>query len=190
MTRLSALIWFMLVLAAGFATFKVKYAVQDIDDQLTRARKQTVAEQEEIRVLTAEWTYLTQPERLADLNRRFFALQPITAKQLEHGIAEIPMRAPPPSPDVVVAASRTPAAQQTAANPLPVTAATFSTPSVQPAPIQPAPILSAPIQPAPILSAPVQPASVQPAPVQLAKANPAATPGSLDALIARIAEAR
>jgi hypothetical protein len=175
MTRLSALVWFMLVLAAGFATFKVKYAVQDIDDQLTRARKQTAAEQEEIRVLTAEWTYLTQPERLADLNRRFFSLQPITAKQLERGIAEIPMRAPTASPDVVVAAIRTPAARQTAANPLPVTPATFSPAPVQPAPVQPAP---------------TQPAPVQPAPAQLAKINPAATAGSLDALIARIADAR
>ena len=32
------------VLAAGFTTFKVKYAVQDIEDELNRARRQTIAE--------------------------------------------------------------------------------------------------------------------------------------------------
>jgi cell division protein FtsL len=169
MTRFSALVWFMLVLAAGFATFKVKYAVQDIDDQLARARKQTAAEQEEIRVLTAEWTYLAQPERLADLNRRFLGLQPITAKQLQRGIADIPMRAPAAAPDVVVAANPNPlprpaVPQSAAPNPLPVAPATFGPAAA--------------------------PAAAQPRPVRLAKAAQSAPPGSLDALIAQIAETR
>ena len=112
MTRVGALVWFVLVLAAGFATFKVKYAVQDIEDQLNHVRKQTVAEQHEIRVLNADWAYLNQPERLADLNRRFLGLVPITAHQLQQKIADIALRPPPPAaPDVVVAAApATPAA--------------------------------------------------------------------------------
>ncbi len=76
MTRLGAVFWLVLVLAAGFTTFKVKYAVQDLEDELNRVRRQTIAEQQEIRVLTAEWTYLNQPERLAELNRRFLGLAP------------------------------------------------------------------------------------------------------------------
>jgi cell division protein FtsL len=147
-TRYGTLVWFTLVLVAGFGTFKVKYAVQDIEDQLTRVRKQTVAEQQEIRVLTAEWTYLAQPERLADLNQRFLGLQPITSKQLQHTIAELPLRAHAPAPDAVVAANLNPAGNPVAAPPPP--------------------------QPVP--------------PVQLAKAT--AVPGSLDALIAQIAEGR
>ena len=98
MTRLGAVFWLALVLAAGFTTFKVKYAVQDIEDQLSRVRRQTIAEQQEIRVLTAEWTYLTQPERLADLNRRFLQLAPIAARQMQRGIADIPLRAPAAPP--------------------------------------------------------------------------------------------
>ena len=110
MIRLGALVWLMLVVAAGFVTFKVKYAVQDIEDELNRVRKQTVAEQQEIRVLNAEWTYLNQPERLAELNRRFLQWGPIAAKQLQGKIDDIPFRPlPPPSPlptpDILVAAA-------------------------------------------------------------------------------------
>src|ERR1700686_4695934 len=101
MTRLGTVFWLVLVLAAGFTTFKVKYAVQDIEDELNRTRRQTIAEQQETRVLTAEWTYLNQPERLAELNRRFLGLAAVTTKQLQRSIGEIPLRgpgAPPPPP--------------------------------------------------------------------------------------------
>src|SRR6185437_314020 len=110
MSRLSSLFWVLLVVVAGFTTFKVKYAVQDIEDQLARARKQTIAEQQEIRVLTAEWSYLNQPERLADLNRRFFGLAPIAAKQLQHRIEDIPLRPPAPisEPELAIATNATP----------------------------------------------------------------------------------
>ena len=75
-------------------------------------RRQTVAEQQEIRVLNAEWAYLTQPERLAELNRRFLQLAPVTTKQLQRRIEEIALRAPPAgfrrrcSPRLPAAASR------------------------------------------------------------------------------------
>src|SRR6266705_3849158 len=94
MTRLGTVFWVVVVLAAGFTTFKVKYAVQDIEDELNRARKQTIAEQQETRVLTAEWTYLNQPERLPELNRRFLSLAPVAAKQLQRTVADIPLRSP------------------------------------------------------------------------------------------------
>jgi hypothetical protein len=95
MTRLGAVFWGGLVLVSGFVTFNVKYAVQGIDDELARVRRQTLAEQREIRVLTAEWAYLNQPERLAELNRSFLQLTPMTAKQMQARIDEIALRAPP-----------------------------------------------------------------------------------------------
>jgi cell division protein FtsL len=150
MTKLGALFWIFLVLASGFTTFKVKYAVQNQEDQLNRVRRQTIAEEQQIRVLTAEWSYLTQPERLADLNRRFLGLAPITPQQLQTPIAAIPLRVP--AAPVAIAAAP---AQPPAASPLPVIAA-----ALIPA--------AAPLAP----------------PLRLAKA------GSLDALIARIAERR
>jgi hypothetical protein len=95
MTRLGAVFWGGLVLASGFATFNVKYAVQGIDDELVRVRRQTVAEQQEIRVLTAEWAYLNQPDRLAELNRSLLQLAPVTAKQMQGRVDAIALRAPP-----------------------------------------------------------------------------------------------
>jgi hypothetical protein len=94
MTKLVALFWLGLVLASGFATFTVKYAVQGIDEQLRQTRKQIVAEEEQIRVLTAEWNYLNRPSRLADLNQRFLQLAPISANQLEQKIEDISFWAP------------------------------------------------------------------------------------------------
>ena len=172
MTRLGTVFWVALVLTAGFTTFKVKYAVQDIEDELNRVRRQTIAEQQEIRVLTAEWTYLNQPERLTELNRRFLGLASITTKQLQRSIEEIPLRAaaPPDSLDVLVEATLGPDAPQAAASPLPVTPQATA---------PPLPVTPAALGPAPAGTA---------VPVQLAKAGPAQTASSLDALIAQIAE--
>lgn len=170
MNRIGALLWLLLVVLSGFATFKAKYAVQDLEDQLHRVRKQTIAEQQEIRVLNAEWTYLNQPERLAELNRRFLALVPITTKQLEHRVADIPLRAPPAPemlPEMLVAAAPKPATPQLRP----------AAPARQTAPSRPS-----------VIAATFNPAAAAP-PLRLAKAGPALS-GSLDALIAQIAEVR
>jgi cell division protein FtsL len=129
MTRLGVVFWGGLVLASGFATFNVKYAVQGIDDELARVRRQAAAEQQEIRSLTAEWAYLNQPERLAALNRSFLQLTPMTAKQLQGRIEEIALRAPPAGvPETLFAATlptaaNPPAATSAAASPVPPGAA-------------------------------------------------------------------
>ena len=168
MTKLSAAFWLVLVVSAGFTTFKVKYAVQDIEDELNRVRKHTIAEQQEIRVLTAEWTYLNQPERLAELNRRFLGLVPLTTRQLERRVGDLPLR-PPPVPDIVVAA-----------NPDPV-----PPPTAPPAPVPQPVSASLPVAP------PTHVAAARPtAPLRLATAGKGQTAESLDALIAQIAEAR
>jgi len=195
MTRLGTVFWLVLVLVAGFTTFKVKYAIQDTEDELNRVRRQTTAEQQEIRVLTAEWTYLNQPERLSELNRRFLGLASVTTKQLQRTIEEIPLRVPPTPPGAVVEASSVPAAPPAAPTPSAVT----------PAALAPAPAVSGPLPAAsraiaqddapgadrphpPIDPAPARPATA--APVQLATVGPGETAKSLDALIAQIVETR
>ena len=113
MSRLSTLFWLLLVSAAGFAMFAVKYEVQALDDELTRTRKAAAAEEHEIRVLDAEWAYLTRPDTLEDMNRRFLSLGPIATNQLRTGVADLPMRPVPPAPvdpapDAVAAAAEAP----------------------------------------------------------------------------------
>ncbi|HEV8679434.1 MAG TPA: hypothetical protein VGQ90_08675 [Stellaceae bacterium] len=182
MTRVGAVFWLVLVLLAGFTTFKVKHAVQDVEDQLNRVRKQTIAEQQEIRVLTAEWTYLNQPERLAELNRRFFNLWPITAKQLQRGIADIPMRTAPAAAEILLASAAEPAEPQPLDGELQVTPAALAT----------APAAAErkwPDRPA-TRSAHAADHPAGPGQMQLAKADRVDAPHSLDALIAQIADSR
>ena len=98
MIRLGTLFWLVLVSATGFAMFGVKYQVQALEDELARTNRATVAEEHEIRVLEAEWAYLTRPETLEAMNRQFLSLGPISTKQLHTTVADIPMRPPPPPP--------------------------------------------------------------------------------------------
>ena len=205
MIRLGALFWLVLVVAAGFVTFKVKYAVQDIEDELNRVKKHIVAEQQEIRVMTAEWTYLTQPERLAELNRRFLQLGPIGTRQLQRTIEEIafrPLPVPSPSalPDMLVAAnppspSAAPAAataRSEAEPPHPATGSAASATSVLAAlTIGQASAGELSARTAATATSTLKPATGKAAaPVQLAKASAGRQPHSLDDLFSQIAETR
>src|SRR5690242_17882501 len=206
MIRFASLLWLALVAVTGFATFKVKYAVQDIEEELNKARRQTIAEQQEIHVLRAEWTALTQPERLADLNRRFLSLAAVTPKQLQHKIDEIPLRlVPEPEPVIAAAPAPEPATAVAAAAPVaaaPVAAAAPVPPDVvvdataaAGAAIPPSGIpkiqLIATAEAAPLPAVPVKatPGKPETRP-QPAKGKPAQQPRSLDRLIDAIAEGR
>ena len=212
MIRFASLLWLALVAVTGFATFKVKYAVQDIEEELNKVRRQMIAEQQEIHVLRAEWTALTQPERLADLNRHFLSLAAVAPKQLQRKIDEIPLR-PVPEPEPVIAAAPAPE---------PATAPPTSRAEVQPVAAATAPVAaSAPAAPDIVVDAtasvgaatppsgmpkiqliataeaaplPAVPAKATPAKPetrpQSAKGKPVQQPRSLDRLIDAITERR
>lgn len=164
MRRLGILFWLALVVGSGLVTFRVKYAVQDVEDELIRVRKQTVAEQQEIHVLNAEWTYLNQPERLADLNRRFLALAPVIPKQLQASISDIPLRTAPAQDTLVAAAPERAAVPASPAAAAPAAAVVPAT-----------------------LTAAAKPAA---AVLRVAKNAVPTRARSLDALVAQIAETR
>ena len=96
MIRLGTLFWLVLVSATGFAMFGVKYQVQALEDELARTNRAAATEEHELRVLDAEWAYLTRPETLEAMNRQFLSLGPIATKQLHTTAADIPLRPPPP----------------------------------------------------------------------------------------------
>jgi cell division protein FtsL len=100
MTRLSSVFWILLVSATALGTFAVKYRVQTLDNQLADARKASADAGRQLRVLNAEWAYLNRPDMLAAMNERFLQLVPITQKQLQTPITDIPMRPPPTPPPV------------------------------------------------------------------------------------------
>ena len=130
MIRLGTLFWLVLVSATGFAMFGVKYQVQALEDELARTNRATAGEEHELRVLEAEWAYLTRPETLEAMNRQFLSLGPIVTKQLHTTAADIPLRPPPPpaEPPPAEAPSVEPPAVVAAAEP----AAAASTPPSAP----------------------------------------------------------
>jgi hypothetical protein len=115
MLRLATLFWLLLAATAAGGMYAVKYRVQGLEKALVKLDKATIAEEREIRVLDAEWTYLNRPESLARMNARFLSLVPVTAQQLRTGVADVPMRPPPQAAPkgelVALAAASAPASQ-------------------------------------------------------------------------------
>ncbi len=91
MNRLSLPVWLVLVIAAGFCMFQIKFAVQELEHQLGQTNRDIARAQEQVRVLKAEWSYLNEPGRLSDLNRRHLGLAPVAARQMEN-VAALPQR--------------------------------------------------------------------------------------------------
>jgi len=201
MSRLGGAFWFILVVVTGMTNFIVKQTVQNLDDQLTAVQRKTIVEQREIHELSADWTFLNQPELLSDLNKRYLGLAPAAPKQVVASIDGLPLRPAVPPPQIAAATpapampASTPntAAQVAAVIPLepatPVAAPpATATQNAEMIPLEPA--IQAPMPVVPRSSAAPAPS---PAPtVRVAAAVPVqpAVPASLDALFAQVSGGR
>lgn len=85
-----------LVLAVGLALvlFSVKYQVQDLEEELSALNRELAAERKAVRVAQAEWSYLTEPERLLRLSKRHLRLEPLRPDQLG-SFTDLPIPPPP-----------------------------------------------------------------------------------------------
>jgi hypothetical protein len=108
MFRLATWGWLSAVGIAGFATYEVKYQVAQVDDELGKVNRSIDTDRDQLRVLSAEWSYLTQPGRLDQLGHRHLTLVPVGRAQLgsldqipfrgaEGGGAAVATAAPPPN---------------------------------------------------------------------------------------------
>ena len=115
--------------------FQVKFEVQALEKQLKGLNAQIYANQQAVHVLKAEWSYLNDPDRLAELNERYLALMPVDAKQLAR-LQDLPARvAGPASPEMAsLDALDAPAPAASGAVVAPVTR---STPRAAPRPVAP-----------------------------------------------------
>lgn len=93
MIRVSVLVWTIILALLGVGLFQVKYNVQAKERELREVRRQIEANLTSIHVLEAEWSYLNDPLRLADLARRHTDLVPTTPGQIGD-IATLPPRQP------------------------------------------------------------------------------------------------
>lgn len=102
--RPSTIVWFCVVVAVGYAMFQVKYEVMQQEQTLAGINKHILEDREQIRVLNAEWSYLTRPGRLEDLSARFLHLGNMNSAQI------LPPSAVPERADAGAPLSATPAA--------------------------------------------------------------------------------
>jgi hypothetical protein len=90
--RFSTVAWIVVIAAVGYAMFQVKFEVARLDEHLAQLNRQIVASHEATRVLNAEWSLLSDPQRLDRLNQSYLHLVPVMGSQIGH-IDQIPLRA-------------------------------------------------------------------------------------------------
>jgi hypothetical protein len=91
----SLLGWLSLIVVASYAMFHISYEVEQVENELRALNRQTLAEQESIHVLKAEWSHVNRPENLRELSSELLphmqapaAKQIVTFDQLPHRDAE------------------------------------------------------------------------------------------------------
>lgn len=124
MIRISAFVWILVLALLGIGLFQVKYNVQSKEAELRAINKQIAANRSAIHVLDAEWSYLNDPTRLADLARRHTDLTPTQATQLKH-FADLPPRPAAAQPDLP-SLTTPPLVSSTQPVPVPTTAGVIS----------------------------------------------------------------
>jgi hypothetical protein len=103
-----------LAVVAGIGLFHVAYRVQSLEEELARVNRDILRERETIHVLRAEWSYLNEPSRLAELSRRHLTLAPISASQMLR-IEDLPLRLPPLIAETTPLTEDMPALQESSA---------------------------------------------------------------------------
>jgi cell division protein FtsL len=90
MIRIINLLLVVAVIGLSVGLYDIKYRAQVADREAQRLEAKIAGEQEAIRVLRAEWSYLNQPERLQELAARYTTLKPLTASQIG-SFEDVPM---------------------------------------------------------------------------------------------------
>lgn len=92
MRRMVTIVAAVTAIVSGAAVLQLKLAVQNKAADVEALAEQIHRDREAIRVLEAEWAYLTTPRALQDRSIRFLALMPPTAEQVITDPADIPFR--------------------------------------------------------------------------------------------------
>lgn len=90
-----AVLWLFLAVTSGALLFKTSQQVTDGRQHLANITADIRREEDSLRVLQAEWSYLNQPDRLEKLAAQYLKLAPMKGKQF----AEVDSLPPRPVPE-------------------------------------------------------------------------------------------
>jgi hypothetical protein len=91
-----AALWLCCAMITGALLFQTSQRVTDGRQRLAHITADMRREEDTLRVLQAEWSYLNQPERLEKLSAQYLKLAPMKGRQFI-AAADIPQRPAPPS---------------------------------------------------------------------------------------------
>ncbi len=80
--KLATFIVIGFAIALGVVLFQVKYRVAALEVELARIHQAIHDKQEAVKVFNAEWSYLTEPQRLQHLSDKFLGLKPMQPTQI------------------------------------------------------------------------------------------------------------
>jgi cell division protein FtsL len=90
MIRVFSIVLVVAVIALSIGLYDIKYRAEAAEKRAAQIERDIASEQEGIRVLRAEWSYLNQPERIQELAKRYTGLEPMKASQIG-SFADVPM---------------------------------------------------------------------------------------------------
>ncbi len=82
------------VLVAGFLLYSLEHATRGLERDIAKIEKQIAASHEGIKLLRAEWSSLTRPDRLQRLAAEHLNLHTLKAQQIVK-IGELGQKVPP-----------------------------------------------------------------------------------------------
>lgn len=82
MKRSITFLTLLILIVVSYGLYNLKYEVEDLQDQANAYKAQMEEDRRSIKVLQAEWAYLTRPDRLQRLSGKFLSLEPTVAKQV------------------------------------------------------------------------------------------------------------
>lgn len=87
-----AVLWLLLAVICGTVLFHTSQSVQEGQAEIAALKRQIGAEEEALKILRAEWSYLNQPARLEKLAAEHLDLAPLKGSQFAT-LQDIPARA-------------------------------------------------------------------------------------------------
>ncbi len=82
MIRIGTFVWLALLTLIGVGLYQVELGVLAKEAELKQIKRQIDANRDAMHVLDAEWSYLNDPTRLADLARRYSDMVAVTPTQM------------------------------------------------------------------------------------------------------------